>query len=266
MGNFATMKKYLFLFIALATTIPMMAQRIAQGPLHSADDPRSGWLLPGDTIYNEGRGTVYGGKPVQLTTETREQESLQPPLMPSTYGWGLHQGLNVSIDLSAFATFGKGVPHHGGFGQTLSAAYLSPLSRDGKWWVAGGGYLNNIMWGGDSYRDAGLYAMLGYKINDKWELYAYGQLSLANNYGSYRQRYYTYGYPNRYALCSPLYGWMGMGPMGAGMGAAGANVLGVGALYHVNRSLTIGLSVEGVWYNQPQHQYFDQYNYPVPLP
>ena len=178
-------------------------------------------------------------------------------MMPfSTYGYGLHRGLNVSLDLSAFATFGKNLPHKGGFSQNINATYLAPLTKDGKLWIAGGGYFNNTFWGSDSYRDVGLYAILGYRFNEHWEAYVYGQLSVSNNYSRYGNLYRGY----------PYYGWdwpvTGVMPLGYGMGAAGANVLGAGVKYNVNKNFSIGLNVEGIWYNNKTPVYFDQYNYP----
>ena len=172
------------------------------------------------------------------------------------YGYGLHKGLNVSLGASAFATFGKGLPHKGGFSQNINATYLAPLSKDGKLWIAGGGYFNNTFWGSDSYRDVGLYAILGYRFNEHWEAYVYGQLSVNNNYSRYGNLYRGY----------PYYGWgwpaTGVMPLGYGMGAAGANVLGAGVKYNVNKNFSIGLNVEGIWYNNKTPVYFDQYNYP----
>lgn len=123
-------------------------------------------------------------------------------------------------------------------------------------WIAGGGYFNNTFWGSDSYRDVGLYAILGYRFNEHWEAYVYGQLSVNNNYSRYGNLYRGY----------PYYGWgwpvTGVMPLGYGMGAAGANVLGAGVKYNVNKNFSIGLNVEGIWYNNKTPVYFDQYNYP----
>ena len=60
----------------------------------------------------------------------------------------------------------------------------------------------------------------------------------------------------------------GMGLMGiGGMGVPGANVVGAGVIYHVNKSFSLGLNVEGVWYNDNHTpRYFGQYDYPVPQP
>lgn len=264
------------------------AQQVHLGPLHSSDNPREDWLLPGDTIFQAEQPLIYKGKPVKNTQYSVAKKSLMAlapfqdtdsksmyagnksvyagdssffynpvSMMPfGTYGYGLHRGLNVSLDLSAFATFGKNLPHKGGFSQNINATYLAPLTKDGKLWIAGGGYFNNTFWGSDSYRDVGLYAILGYRFNEHWEAYVYGQLSVSNNYSRYGNLYR--GYPN--------YGWgwpvTGVMPLGYGMGAAGANVLGAGVKYNVNKNFSIGLNVEGIWYNNKTPVYFDQYNYP----
>ena len=184
---------------------------------------------------------------------------------------GLHKGLNMQVDLSAFATFGKHVPHRGGFTQTIDAAYLTPLTKDNRLWLALGAYINNVNYGGDSYHDGGVYGMLGYKINDHWEAYVYGQLSVANNYNTLYGRYGGYGYglwgyggmyPWGYGR-----GWMpGYGMMGGyGMGAPGANVLGAGIRYtNTSKTFSLGINIEGAWYNNHTPSYYKQYDYPVP--
>ena len=271
------MKKYIITLISLFgfCIAQAQAQTLTFGPLHSADSPRADWLLPGDTIMQAGQKMIYQGKPMKNVKYTvsspswnEEQKSLSEEksnLSPLSgldenkgleYGYGLHKGLNVSLGASAFATFGKGLPHKGGFSQNINATYLAPLSKDGKLWIAGGGYFNNTFWGSDSYRDVGLYAILGYRFNEHWEAYVYGQLSVNNNYSRYGNLYRGF----------PYYGWgwlaTGVMPLGYGMGAAGANVLGAGVKYNVNKNFSIGLNVEGIWYNNKTPVYFDQYNYP----
>lgn len=275
------------------------AQTVSLGPLHSADSPREDWLLPGDTINQAGTLMVYQGKPMlnKKYSVSQAQNTQLDTYLPSTpvahleegkaldgsfynnpindltypltsiYGWGLHKGLNVSVGASAFATFGKGLPHKGGFSQNINATYLAPLTKDGKLWIAGGGYFNNTFWGSDSYRDVGLYAIMGYKFNEHWEAYVYGQLSISNNYDSFYNRYTGYGY-GRYGLgyypgmWGPMAG--GIMPMGYGMGMPGANVIGAGVKYNVNKNFSIGFNVEGVWYNDKGYDYSDRYKYPNP--
>ncbi len=283
----------------------MHAQSVNFGPLHSADSPREDWLLPGDTVFQAGQKMIYQGKPIKNVKYSVSPSSLSQAQGSSTegsynlshegipedkkaldesyynnpvsdltynlsptYGYGLHKGLNVSLGASAFATFGKNVPHKGGFSQNINATYLAPLTKDGKLWIAGGGYFNNTFWGSDSYRDVGLYAILGYKFNEHWEAYVYGQLSINNNYDNFYSRYTgygPYGY-GRYGLgyYPGMWGLGGTMPMGYGMGMPGANVLGAGVKYNVNKNFSIGINVEGVWYNNKGLDYFDRYNYPNP--
>ncbi len=281
-------RKIAYITMLIFCCASVHAQQVHLGPLHSSDNPREDWLLPGDTIFQAEQPLIYKGKPVKNTQYSVTKQSLMDltpfqdannksvyagnksvhandssfyynPIstMPfTTYGYGLHRGLNVSLDLSAFATFGKNTPHKGGFSQNINATYLAPLTRDGKLWIAGGGYFNNTFWGSDSYRDVGLYAILGYRFNEHWEAYVYGQLSVNNNYSRYGNLYMGY----------PYYGWgwpaTGIMPLGYGMGATGANVLGAGVKYNINKNFSVGVNVEGIWYNNKTPAYFDQYNYP----
>ncbi len=81
--------------------------------------------------------------------------------------WELHKGLNMNLGASVFAQFGKHARHGAGFSQNIAAMYAMPLSKNLSF--AAGGYLNNTYWGHDTYRDAGLSAVLGYRFNDHWE-------------------------------------------------------------------------------------------------
>lgn len=248
------MNRILSIITFMAICLSTQAQEIHMGPLHSMDSPRENWLLPGDTIYEEGKTYIYGGKPIEKPQE-------------NNYG-GLHEGLNASIGVSAFATTGKNVPHKGGFTQNINLTYVSPLSKDGRLWVMAGGYLNNMNWDGDNYRDLGLYATLGYKFNEHWEAYIYGQLSLNNNYDNFYSRYAGWEYGKGYygmgyypGVWSPMSNVM---PMGYGMGCAGANVLGAGVKYNVNKNFSININVEGAWFNNHTPSYYGKYKYPVP--
>lgn len=90
--------------------------------------------------------------------------------------WDLHQGLNMSLGASVFAGFGKYAPSGAGFAQNVSGMYALPFND--KLSLAFGGYFLNADWGGCNLRDAGLNAVLGYKFNDHWEAYLFGQKSL----------------------------------------------------------------------------------------
>ena len=72
----------------------------------------------------------------------------------------------------------------------------------------------------DTYRDAGLSAVLGYRFNDHWEAYLYGQKSLVSS------NYIPYS----------LYD---MNALGDRIGAA--------VKYNVNKNFSITLSVDKEW-------------------
>lgn len=62
-------KKRLYLLLLGFALLGMkaQAQHVSFGPLHSPDSPREDWLLPGDTVYQDGKTVVYGGKPMKHT-------------------------------------------------------------------------------------------------------------------------------------------------------------------------------------------------------
>ena len=92
--------------------------------------------------------------------------------------WDLHEGLNLNLGLSVFAQFGKHSYSGVGFTQDLSALYVKPITN--RLSLAVGGYLSNINWARNSYRDAGLSAIVGYRFDDHWEAFVYGQKSLTD--------------------------------------------------------------------------------------
>lgn len=111
-----------------------------------------------------------------LTDLGQMRVSMYPMEWGSMCNWDLHEGLNVSVGASVFAAFGKRAPHGAGFSQNVAAMYAAPLS--GKLSLAFGGYFNNTSWLHNTYNDAGLNAVLGYKFDEHWEAYLYGQKSL----------------------------------------------------------------------------------------
>lgn len=220
--------------------------------------------------------TRYGGRSRKwreevLAEEARShevhQDSLNLPILnqygqPETIGryplafagwnsWALHRGLNVQLGASVFTQFGKGAHSGAGFQQNIAMMYAAPIND--KLSVAVGGYLNNINYAGGNWRDAGLSAVVGYRFNEHWEAYVYGQKSLTNNIGN-RLRYSMYdGYYGGY-----------YGPGMGGFGGFSRNFFGIPAYsvydlsnmgdrigatvrYNVNNNLSIEVSVENRW-------------------
>ena len=93
--------------------------------------------------------------------------------------WRLHEGLNLSLGASIFSQFGKHAYGGVGFSQNLSVQYATALTS--RLSIAVGGYLDNMYWANTTFRDAGLTAVLGYKFNEQWEGYVYGQKSIVTN-------------------------------------------------------------------------------------
>ena len=129
--------------------------------------------------------------------------------------WDLHEGLNMNFGLSMFAQLGKHSYGGVGFTQDISAMYVKPISN--RLTIAVGGYFSNINWAHDSYRDAGLSAVIGYRFDEHWEAFVYGQKSLVNNHRM-------------------PYGLYNMQELGDRIGAS--------LRYNVNPSMSIELSVE----------------------
>lgn len=94
------------------------------------------------------------------------------------YDWRLHKGLNVNLGASVFAMFGDGPWHGAGFTQSLAAMYAVPLTS--RLSLAVGGYVSNMFWAHDAYHDAGINAVLGYKFDEHWEGYLFGQKSVVH--------------------------------------------------------------------------------------
>ena len=138
-------------------------------------------VSPADSLYNPKDSLSLPS----VTSYGQVMPSMADPLCWGVWGlgncavWDLHQGLNVSLGASVFGTFG----HHSyggtGFSQNVSALYAVPLTP--RLSLAVGGYFNNIYWARDNYRSAGLTAILGYRFDEHWEVFVYGQKSLTNN-------------------------------------------------------------------------------------
>lgn len=88
--------------------------------------------------------------------------------------WSLHPGLNASLSLSA--TVGIGSNSRSGFAQSLALMYATEIAP--RLSLAAGGYYSHFNWGPATFNDAGLSAVIGYRFNERWEAYLFGQKSL----------------------------------------------------------------------------------------
>ena len=108
--------------------------------------------------------------------------------------------------------------------------YAMPLGK--KFSAAIGGYIKNTSWAHDSFRSAGLSAILNYQATDRLNVYAYGQKSLLNSHPIPLPLYYMEDISDR---------------------------IGIGAEYKVTPAFSIGLSVDYSRYKEP-NTWFDHYN------
>lgn len=82
--------------------------------------------------------------------------------------WDLHDGFNANIEMGVRVGWGKNNPWKGGsFFSNLSGMYVMPLSKDGRWSAAMGGYYSNFRMWGDRKNTIGLMGMVDYRINDR---------------------------------------------------------------------------------------------------
>ena len=162
-------------------------------------------------------------------TEYGQVPSIHFPYL-GFYHWPT-EGVNASLGLSVFSTFGSGHTWSGaGFSENASMMYAMPLGK--KFSAAIGGYIKNTSWAHDSFRSAGLSAILNYQANDRLNVYAYGQKSLLNNRHIPLPLYYMDDVADR---------------------------IGIGAEYKVTPAFSIGLSVDYSRYKEP-NTWFDHYN------
>ena len=138
-----------------------------------------------------------------------------PYLWDGMYSWDLHEGLNVTLGMSVMARFGKHARSGAGFGQNIAMMYASPLSK--KLTLAVGGYFNRMSWSHDAFYDAGITAMLGYRFDEHWEAYIFGQKSITSS------KYIPY----------PLYDMRALGDR-----------IGATVRYNFNPNMSIEVSVE----------------------
>lgn len=204
---------------------------------------------------------------IQRPTPTILSDSLHLPSL-SSYGqighigyysmpyvgfhdWQLHQGLNVSLGASVFAEFGKHARRGAGFTQSLAAMYAVPLTD--KLSVAVGGYLYNVNWQHENFRNAGLNAMINYQFDEHWEGFVYAQKSITHNVPLYGA-YYPYGAFRSYYVDPFDVTYMGA-----------ADRIGAGVRYHFNPSFSIEVSLEHDWL--PNRRFgLSQDFHPIPPP
>lgn len=199
-------KKRLFALALLSCALSASAQEITEKPLPFRQG--QGFEAQPEAVRMEAADTLALPKLTERGTISRY--SMWGPF--GTWNdWSLHGGLNASLSLSA--TVGLGSNSGSGFAQSVALMYAAELAP--RLSVAVGGYYSHFNWGPSQFNDAGLTAVLGYRFNEHWEAYLFGQKSVMTP-----------------KMPLPLYY---MGDFGDKIGAE--------VRYNVNRSFSIGVSV-----------------------
>lgn len=240
------MKGFLNILALLLLSTPLSAQEKVSDNKGIVTDTQQ----PAEEIAGEETEYLNGMVPVPSFKVDTPADSLHLPTldysgrMPSHrwwyhpfalggYGWELHEGLNVSLSLSAFTSFGK--HNFSGTAERLAAVYAKPINK--KLSFAIGGYLNNVNSGIGSFRDGGLTAILDYRFNDRWEAYIYGQKSLTNNSDSRFQHNLFNPYCYMYSPFDNI-----------------GDRIGAGVRYHFNESTFLEVQVDWTSYPNDFHR------------
>ena len=103
-------------------------------------------------------------------------------IVPVSYGyspWILHKGFNASAGLSLTFSPSRFSPSGVGFGQEAAFLYAIPVTN--RISVAGGLYANHLNWGFMNYKQVGLTGIVGFKLTERINFYAYGNKSFIPN-------------------------------------------------------------------------------------
>ena len=171
-----------------------------------------------------------------------EMEAMRPlpiTLIAPTY-WGmaplsLHQGLNADVGLGVRVGLGKNNPWKGAsFFTTLTALYAMPLSKDGRWTAAVGGYYDNYRLWNSRVNQLGVMGLVDYRLNERLNLSAFLMHDFGLEDGAFSMR----GHRSPSLLCmNPCYPYM---TLGAPVTTVGANL---GIKLSESAAISIGVSV-----------------------
>ena len=98
----------------------------------------------------------------------------------------LHYGLNAEVGAGVRVGWGRHNPWRGAsFFTDMAALYALPVSKDGRWTAAVGGYFNNYRMWGEPVNRLGLMGLVDYRINEKLNLTGF----IAHDFGAVGNRH-----------------------------------------------------------------------------
>lgn len=209
-------------------------------------------LAPADSVRQRPLLTheILAAAAADTTALPDEACDVALPLDPARAPWALHEGLNAEVGMSVSASFGKNRRKGVGFGEYLTLAYAKPFGKDKRWMGAAGLYVSRADWGRWHQTEAGIAGMLGYRVNDWCNLYAYGAFNLAPG-GQYGGCYPYGGY------CGGVGGlWGGWDAYPYDPYARLRGKVGAAVEFKVGRNVAIGVAFE--------HGFYEDNRLPVP--
>ncbi len=104
-----------------------------------------------------------------ISTPTMPRTFYSPSWIDHGLGeWNLHEGLNAQLSTGIRVGWGRYNPWRGAsFFTGMAAMYALPVSKDGKWTVAVGGYYSNFRLWGSQVNTVGVMGMMDYQINER---------------------------------------------------------------------------------------------------
>ena len=130
--------------------------------------------------YGYRRLPVAAGESAAPAEDTGMVAALMPRLwMPEPFymsPWQLHEGFNAQLGMSVTAGFGKHMPRGVGFGSNAAFVYAMPFGE--RLAFAGGVNMQTLDWGGWKMRNASVFGVAAYRLNERMNVYAFGEKSL----------------------------------------------------------------------------------------
>lgn len=157
---------------------------------------------------------------------------------PAYYGVNtllLHPGLNAEVGMGVRIGFGRNNPWKGAsFFSTLTALYAVPLSKDGRWTAAFGGYYDNYRLWNSRVNQFGVMGVVGCQLNERLNLSAF----LMHDFGLGNDMFYSPSRSRR-GMWHMTPGCVGL-TCGAPVTTVGANL---GIKLSEKAAVSIGVSV-----------------------
>ena len=154
----------------------------------------------------------------------------------------LHYGFNAEVEAGVRVGWGRHNPWRGAsFFTNLAALYAMPLSKDGRWTAAIGGFYGNDRIWGQRVNSLGLMGMVDYRINERLNLTGF----VAHDFGIQNVRM-----PGMYGLYGLNYGLWGPG-CGLGLGPATTVGADLGIKVTEKFALSFGISFTRQQYDFP---------------